>query len=384
MDFELSDEQRAFQLTAREFANQEIAPFAKEWDEKHIFPIETLRKAAALGFASISVSDDMGGANLLRIDSVLIFEELASACPSTAAFLSIQNMVAWLIDKYASNELRQTWLPKLITLENFSSYCLTEPSSGSDAASLRTTAVKDGDVYILNGTKAFISGGSESDVYACMVRTGEEGPKGISCILVPKDAKGISFGKKEMKMGWHSQPTTMVFFENCRVPASNLIGEEGQGFTIALSALNGGRLNIAACSLGGAKSCLTYSKQHMHEREQFKKKLKDFESLQFKFADMLTELHAARLLVYRAAHALDNKDPHAPMYCAMAKRLATDYGFQICNNALQIFGGYGYIAEYPIERFFRDLRVHQILEGTNEIMRLIISRHSLDEKFIIE
>jgi len=380
----MTEEQRLFQQLARDFANNEIAPFAKEWDEKHIFPISTLKKAAELGLAAIYVRNDVGGTNLTRLDSALIFEELSTACPSTAAYLSIHNMVAWLIDTYADDALRQYWLPKLATMDVFSSYCLTEPNAGSDAASLKTTAVREGDNYILNGTKAFISGGSVSDLYACMVRTGEAGPKGITCLLVEKNTPGISFGKKELKLGWHSQPTTMVFFENCRVPIKNRVGAEGKGFPIALSALNGGRINIASCSLGGAKSCLSLAKQHMHERQQFNKKLLEFEALQFKFADMLTDFEAARLMVRRAAHALDHKDPHAPMYCAMAKRLATDSCFQICNDALQIFGGYGYICEYPIERYFRDLRVHQILEGTNEIMRLIIARNALDEKFVLE
>ena len=377
MNFSLTEDQRSFQTLARQFADNEMAPYAKEWDEQHIFPIPTLRKAAELGLAAICVKEDVGGTHLSRLDSAIIFEELSTACVSTAAYLSIHNMVSWLIDTFADEPLRQTWLPRLATMELLSSYCLTEPSSGSDAASLKTTATRDGDFYILNGTKAFISGGSVSDVYVCMVRTGEEGAKGVSCILVEKGTPGLSFGKKEMKLGWHSQPTTMVFFENCRVPVSNRIGNEGQGFNIALSALNGGRINIAACSLGGAKTCLELARQHMHERTQFKTKLADFEALQFKFADLLTDLEAARLMVHRAAHALDIKDPNAPMYCAMAKRLATDTGFKICNDAMQIFGGYGYICEYPIERFFRDLRVHSILEGTNEIMRLIIARSAL-------
>jgi len=383
MDFAYTHEQLEFKKLAREFADNEMAPFAKEWDEKHIFPIETLRKAAALGLAAICVREDVGGTQLSRLDSAIIFEELATACASTAAYLSIHNMVAWLIDTYGSEALRQAWLPKLASMEILTSYCLTEPGSGSDAASLKTTAQRDGDEYILNGTKAFISGGSVSDLYACMVRTGVDGPKGISCILVEKNTPGLSFGKKELKLGWHSQPTTMVFFENCRVPATNLIGNEGQGFNIALSALNGGRINIAACSLGGAKHCLSLARQHMHERQQFKQKLMEFEALQFKFSDMLTQLHSARLMVQHAAYALDQKDPQAPLYCAMAKRLATDNGFEICNDALQVFGGYGYICEYPLERYLRDLRVHQILEGTNEIMRLIIARHGLNQQFVI-
>lgn len=383
MDFSLTDEQSAIQRVAREFADNEFAPYAKEWDEKYIFPVAALRKAAQLGLAALCVRDDVGGTNLGRIESALVFEELATGCVSTAAYLSIHNMVSWLIDRYGDDNLRHTWLPKLATMELLSSYCLTEPGSGSDAASLKTTATRDGDFYILNGAKAFISGGSESDLYACMVRTGNETSKGISCILVEKNTPGLSFGKKEHKLGWHSQPTTMVFFENCRVPVTHLVGKEGDGFRIALTALNGGRINIAACSLGGAKACLSLSKQHMLERQQFKQKLADFQGLQFRFADMLTELEAARLLVYKAADAADKNDPQTPLYCAMAKRLATDTGFQVCNNALQIFGGYGYINDYPIERYFRDLRVHSILEGTNEIMRVIIARQALDERYII-
>ncbi|HEX4044311.1 MAG TPA: acyl-CoA dehydrogenase family protein [Gammaproteobacteria bacterium] len=374
MDFNLSSEQQTMQTMARDFADKEMAPFASLWDEQHIFPTDTLRKAAALGLAAIVVRDELGGSALTRLDSVIIFEELATACPSTAAYLSVHNMVAWLIDHYADDTLRRTWLPALVNMSAFSSYCLTEPNAGSDAASLKTTAVRDGNDYIINGAKAFISGGSNSDIYVCMVRTGEAGPAGITCLLVEKDRAGISFGKKEAKLGWHSQPTTMVFFENCRVPVTNRIGEEGQGFKIALSALNGGRLNIAACSLGGAKKCLALTREHLLERTQFNQRLADFEALQFKYADMLTEFEAARLLVHRAASALDQQDPQAIMYCAMAKRLATDIGFAICDRALQLYGGYGYIRDYPIERYFRDLRVHQILEGTNEIMRLIIAR----------
>lgn len=383
MDFNLTEEQLSIRNTVRNFAEKEMAPFAEEWDEKNIFPIETLRMAASLGLAAIYIRSDVGGSDLSRFDSAIIFEELATACPSTAAFLSIHNMVSWLIDNYANESLRKLWLPRLATMEVISSYCLTEPGSGSDAASLKTTAVKDGDDYILNGAKAFISGGSVSDLYACMVRTGDEGPKGITCLLVEKDRPGISFGKKEAKLGWHSQPTTMVFFENCRVPISNRVGEEGQGFKIALAALSGGRINIAACSLGGAKKCLALAREHMLERTQFKQKLAQFEALQFRYADMLTDFESSRLMVYRAATALDQKDPNVNMYCAMAKRLATDLCFNICNEALQLFGGYGYIRDYPIERYFRDLRVHQILEGTNEIMRLIIARQVFQEEFKI-
>ncbi len=379
MDFTLSEQQIHIREMARHFAEKDMAPFAHEWDEKHIFPIETLRKAASLGLAAIYIRSDVGGSELTRLDSAIIFEELATACPSTAAYLSIHNMVSWLIDTYASEALRQAWLPKLTTMEIISSYCLTEPNAGSDAASLKTTAVRDGNEYVLNGAKAFISGGGTSDLYACMVRTGHEGPDGISCLLIEKNRDGISFGKREEKLGWHSQPTTMVFFENCRVPVNNLIGAEGQGFKIALSALNGGRINIAACSLGGAKNCLSITRNYMLERKQFNKQLADFEALQFRFADMLTNLHASRLMTYRAAHALDNHDPHAMTYCAMAKQFATDNCFEICNQALQLHGGYGYLRDYPIERYFRDLRVHQILEGTNEIMRLIIAKQAFKD-----
>lgn len=383
MDFSLTPEQLAIRETAQQFAENEMAPYAKEWDEKHIFPIETLRKAANLGLAAICVREDVGGTGLTRLDGVILFEELATACVSTAAYLSIHNMVSSLIDCFANDELRQCWLPKLVTMELLSSYCLTEPSAGSDAASLKTNAIRQGDYYIVNGTKAFISGGGRSDIYVCMVRTGQEGADGISCLLIEKNTPGISFGKPEKKMGWHSQPTTMVFFENCKVPVANLIGEEGQGFKIALSALNGGRINIAACSLGGAKKCLDLTRQYMLNRSQFKQKLADFEALQFRFADMLTDFESSRLMVHRAANALDQQHPHTIMYCAMAKRLASDLCFNISNQALQLHGGYGYIEEYAIERYFRDLRVHQILEGSNEIMRLIIAKHAFREAFKI-
>jgi len=384
MDFRFNDDQLAFRDMVRNFAEKEIAPYANEWDEKHHFPVETIRKAAELGLGGIYVRSDAGGSELTRTDGIIIFEELAAACPTTSAYISIHNMVASLIDNYADDALRHKWLPKLASMEAFSSYCLTEPGAGSDAASLKTTAVRDGDDYILNGSKAFICGGSVSDIYACMVRTNGDGPQGISCVLVEKERPGISFGKREEKMGWRNLPTTMVFFENCRVPVSNRIGEEGQGFKIALSALNGGRINIAACSLGGAKRSLMLARQYMLERKQFKRKLADFEALQFRFADMLTELEASRLMVYRAATALDQKDPKAILYCAMAKRIATDLCFDICNQALQLHGGYGYIREYGIEKFLRDLRVHQILEGTNEIMRLIISRQAFSEEFQLD
>lgn len=384
MNFTLTEDQLAFQTLAREFARDEIEPHAAQWDKEETFPEDVLRKAASLGLAAIYAQDTFGGTQLSRIDAAIIFEELATACVSTAAYLSIHNMVTWLIDTYASEDLRRCWLPKLVSMEAFASYCLTEPSSGSDAASLKTTATDAGDHYVLNGTKAFISGGSRSDVYVCMVRTGEPGPRGISCVLVEAGTPGMSFGKKEEKLGWHSQPTTMVFFEDCKIPKTNLIGEVGKGFNIALHALNGGRINIAACSLGGAKASLNHARRYLLEREQFGKPLAQFEALQFKIADMHTHLDAARLMVHRAASSLDNQHPEAALHCAQAKRLATDISFDICNDALQIYGGYGYLQDYPIERFFRDLRVNQILEGTNEIMRVIISRRILSEDFIIE
>ncbi|CAO3455325.1 Branched-chain acyl-CoA dehydrogenase (EC 1.3.99.12) [Azospirillum argentinense] len=375
MDFALSEEQQAFRDTARDFAQQEMAPNAAHWDENSVFPVDTLRQAAALGFAGIYVGEEFGGSGLGRLDAAVIFEELSAACPSTAAYISIHNMASWMIDRFGNAEQRERFLPKLTTMEHFASYCLTEPGAGSDAASLRTRAERDGDHYVLNGSKAFISGGGTSDVYVCMVRTGEPGPKGISCIVVEKGTPGLSFGKQEHKLGWKSQPTSAVIFENCRVPVANRIGEEGEGFRIAMKGLDGGRLNIAACSVGGARFCLEQAITYTTERKQFGKPLNAFQALQFKLADMATELDAARLMLHRAAASLDAGSPEATAHCAMAKRFATDAGFQVVNEALQLHGGYGYIKEYPIERIFRDLRVHQILEGTNEIMRVIIARH---------
>jgi alkylation response protein AidB-like acyl-CoA dehydrogenase len=377
MDFELSDEQRAFAETARAFAREEWLPHAPGWDERSEFPLTALRRAAELGFAGIYVGDEFGGSGLGRLDATIIFEELAAACVSTAAYLSIHNMAAWMIDRFGTREQRARFLPKLTTMAHFASYCLTEPGSGSDAAALATKAVRDGDEYVLNGTKAFISGGSVSDIYVAMVRTGGTGPQGISCLVVEKDAPGLSFGKKERKLGWNTQPTAMVIFEDCRVPIANRIGEEGDGFKIAMAGLDGGRLNISACSLGGARACLDAACDHMLERRQFGQPLADFQALRFKLADMATELDAARLMVRRGAASLDRGDPEATMHCAMAKRLATDTGFHVCNEALQLFGGYGYLKDFPIERHLRDVRVHQILEGTNEIMRVIIARRLL-------
>jgi alkylation response protein AidB-like acyl-CoA dehydrogenase len=377
MDFTLSDEQCAFQETARDFARDEWLPHAPGWDAREEFPVEALRRAAALGFAGIYVKDQFGGSGLTRLDAALIFEELATACVSTAAYLSIHNMAAWMIDRFGNEAQRARFLPKLMSMEHFASYCLTEPGSGSDAAALQASARRDGDDYVLNGTKAFISGGGTSDLYVAMVRTGEAGPKGISCFVVEKGAKGLSFGKKERKLGWNTQPTAMVIFEDCRVPVANRLGAEGDGFAIAMMGLDGGRLNIGACSLGGARACWEAARDYMLERRQFGQRLADFQALQFKLADMATELDAARLMLWRAASSLDAGLSEATMQCAMAKRLATDTGFHVANEALQLHGGYGYLKDFPIERYLRDVRVHQILEGTNEIMRVIIARHLL-------
>jgi alkylation response protein AidB-like acyl-CoA dehydrogenase len=379
MNFELSEEQRAFQDLARGFAEEQLAPHAALWDEQCHFPAAALREAAKLGFAGIYIGEEHGGAGLSRLDAAIVFEELAAGCTSTAAYISIHNMVAWMIDAFASAEQRARWLPGLMTMERFASYCLTEPGAGSDAGNLATRAVRDGDHYVLNGSKAFISGAGVADVYACMVRTGGEGPRGISCIVVERDTPGLSFGAQEKKLGWHSQPTAMVIFEDCRVPLDQRIGAEGEGFKIAMQGLDGGRINIAACALGAGRACYERSRMHLLERRQFGRRLADFQALQFRLADMATDLEAARLMVYRAAARLDAQAPDATLACAMAKRHATDVAFNVCNDALQLHGGYGYIKEYAIERYLRDVRVHQILEGTNEIMRLIIARRLLDK-----
>jgi alkylation response protein AidB-like acyl-CoA dehydrogenase len=374
MDFELSEEQRAIQNTARGFARAEMMPHAKEWDENSTFPVETLRNAAALGFGGIYVKDDVGGSGFTRLDATIIFEELAQGCTSTAAYISIHNMAAWMIDTFGGEEQRARFLPKLCTMEHFASYCLTEPDSGSDAASLKSRAVRDGDHYVLSGAKSFISGGGRSDIYLCMVRTGESGPRGISCLVVEKGTPGLHFGAQEKKLGWRSQPTAMVMFDDCRVPIANRIGPEGQGFRIAMSGLSGGRLNIAACSIGGAQFCLDRTIAYMRERKQFGTRLADFQALAFRVADYATELEAARLMVRRAASAVTNREPGGTRLAAMAKRFATDAGFEVVNGCLQLHGGYGYLRDHPIERVLRDVRVHQILEGTNEVMRLIVSR----------
>lgn len=377
MDFELSAEQQAIRETARAFAAEHFAPHAAEWDAAEIFPVEALRAAAGLGLAAIYTRGDVGGSDLGRRDAALVFEELAAACTSTAAYLSIHNMVCWMIDRFGTHEQRERWIPRLAAMDLFGSYCLTEPGSGSDAAALRTRAVRDGDHYVVNGSKAFISGGGRSDVYIVMVRTGGDGAAGITALVVEKDTPGLSFGKKERKLGWNSQPTAMVIFEDARVPVANRLGAEGEGFRFAMRGLDGGRVNIAACSLGAARACLGFARDHLTVRKQFGRPLADFQALQFRFADMATDLEAARLMVWRAAAALDGDAPDAAMHCAMAKRFATDAGFEICNQALQLHGGYGYLKDYPIERFVRDSRVHQILEGTNEIMRVIVARRLL-------
>ncbi|MEQ9812564.1 MAG: acyl-CoA dehydrogenase family protein [Azospirillaceae bacterium] len=377
MDFQLSEDQRAFQDAARGFAADRILPHAAEWDEKEIFPRDLFLEAGALGFAGIYCGEEHGGSGLGRLDAAVIFEELAAACPSTAAYLSIHNMVAWMIDRFGGDDLRARHLPTLFTMERTGSYCLTEPGAGSDAASLATTARRDGDSYVLNGQKAFISGGSASDVYVVMARTGGEGAGGISAILVEDGTPGLSFGKKERKLGWNSQPTAQVIFEDCRVPATNRLDAEGMGFKIAMMGLDGGRVNIGACSLGGARACLDLAIAYTRERRQFGRAISEFQNTQFRLADMATDLDAARLLVHRAAWALDTDDAEKTALCAKAKRFATDACFQIVDQALQLHGGYGYIKEYPIERYLRDLRVHRILEGTNEVMRLIVSRRLL-------
>jgi alkylation response protein AidB-like acyl-CoA dehydrogenase len=379
MDFALTEDQRAFFDTARDFAGKELAPNAAQWDAEAIFPVDTMRKAAELGFAGIYVRDDVGGSGLNRLDAALIFEALSMGCTSTAAYISIHNMASWMIDTFGNDEQRQKWLPKLTTMELIASYCLTEPSAGSDAASLKTRAVRDGDHYVINGAKAFISGSGTSDIYVCMIRTGEEGAGGVSCIVVEKGTPGLSFGANEKKMGWNSQPTAAVIFEDCRVPVDNLIGAEGDGFKIAMKGLDGGRLNIGACSIGTAQTALDAAMAYAQDRSQFGKSIASFQATQFKLADMETELEAARLLLRQAATKLDQKTPDATKHCAMAKRLATDTGFNVVNQALQIHGGYGYLKDYQMERHLRDVRVHQILEGTNEIMRVIISREMLKD-----
>jgi len=379
MDFALTDDQAQIRDMVRGFAAEKIAPYAAQWENERAIPRQILKEAAELGLAAITVREESGGSGLSRVESVLIFEELSYADPVVASFLSIHNMCAWMIDSYGSAEQRQAWLPRLCAMDQVASYCLTEPGSGSDAAALKTKAVKDGNShYRLTGSKAFISGGGYSDLYLVMCRTGEEGPKGISCILVETGTEGLSFGANERKMGWHAQATAMVNLDQARVPATHLIGAEGQGFSIAMNGLNGGRLNIAACSLGAAQSALDKALSYMKERKAFGRNLAQFQALQFKIADMETEIQAARVFLYHAAWKLSTNAPDARKFCAMAKRFVTDTGFRVANEALQIHGGYGYLADFGIEKIVRDLRVHQILEGTNEIMRLIVARDMLD------
>jgi alkylation response protein AidB-like acyl-CoA dehydrogenase len=379
MDFDLTDDQRAFQATARAFAASRLAPNAARWDAERHFPAAELREAAALGFAGLYVPEEHGGTGLSRLDAALVFEELASACPSTTAFLTIHNMVAWMISSFGNQAQRDRWLPKVLNADLFVSYCLTEPGSGSDAAALKTRAEDTGQgAYRVNGTKAFISGGGVSDLYVTMVRTGADSARGISCLVAEKGTPGLSFGAPENKMGWNSQPTAQVIFDDVLLPHDHRLGAEGEGFRFAMMGLDGGRINIAACSLGGARACLDAAKAYVQERRAFGKTLSEFQALQFKLADMATDLEAARLMVHRAAAALDKRDPDATMRCAMAKRFATDICFRIVDEALQLHGGYGYIREYGMERYLRDLRVHRILEGTNEIMRVIIARKLLE------
>ncbi|CAM3328275.1 MULTISPECIES: acyl-CoA dehydrogenase family protein [Sphingomonas] len=377
--FDLTDEQREIQELARRFTADRITPFAAEWDEKHIFPRETIKAAAELGFAAIYVSEESGGIALGRLEAALIMEAMAYGCPSTSAFISIHNMASWMIDRFGDADVKGRYLPDLVTMERMASYCLTEPGSGSDAAALKTRAVRDGDHYVVSGSKQFISGGGENEVYVTMVRTGEEGPKGISCLVIDKDTPGVSFGANERKLGWHSQPTRQVMFDNVRVPVANRLGAEGEGFRIAMMGLDGGRLNIGACSLGGAQRCLDESVAYVKDRRQFGKAIAEFQNTQFTLADMATELEAARALLYLAAAKVTGNAPDKTRFAAMAKRLATDTGSSVVDRALQLHGGYGYLMDYPIERFWRDLRVHSILEGTNQVMRMIVGRDLLKD-----
>ena len=379
MDFDLNADQKHYRDLAKSFSDKELKPNAAEWDKEAFFPKETLKKAGELGFLSLYVDTNLGGMGLGRLDASIVFEQLAQGCTSTTAFMTIHNMAIWMISKFGSEELKTEWFPQLSSGEKLASYCLTEPGSGSDSASLRTTAKKDGDNFILNGSKAFISGSGATDCLVLMARTGDSGAKGISCFLIPADLPGIEYGKNEPKMGWKNQPTRLVSLTDVKVSKKNLVGEEGKGFKIAMQGLDGGRINIATCSIGTAQSALEEAQNYMNQREQFGKKISEFQTMQFKIADMVTELIAARTMTRLAASKLDKNDSEATIYSAMAKRFATDVGFNVCNEALQIFGGYGYIQEYPLERYVRDVRVHQILEGTNEIMKMIIGRRMIME-----
>ena len=379
MDFSLNEEQLAFTDTARQFARQEFAPFAAQWDREHHFPVEAIKKAGELGFCGLYTPEDAGGLGLSRLDSSLIFEQLAMGCTTTTAMLTIHNMATWMIASYGTEEIKSRWCDSLVSGEKLASYCLTEPGAGSDAASLKTKAERTPDGYRLNGAKVFISGAGATDVLVVMARTGGPGPSGISAFVVPANAEGVTYGKAEEKMGWNAQPTRMITFDNVMVDESSLLGAEGEGFRLAMQGLDGGRVNIATCSVGTAQQALETAATYIQEREQFGKPVGAFQAIQFKMADMATELVAARQLVRLAAWKLDCNDKDKTTYCAMAKRFATDTGFMVCNEALQVHGGYGYIKEYPLERHVRDVRVHQILEGTNEIMRVIIGRRLMGE-----
>ncbi len=372
--FDLTEDQQAIQDMARKFTADAITPFAAEWDEKHVFPRDTIRAAAALGFGAIYVSEESGGIGLGRLESALIMEAMAYGCPSTSAFISIHNMASWMIDRFGSQRVKDKYLPSLVPMDRLASYCLTEAGSGSDAAALKTRAVKDGDHYVVTGSKQFISGGGANEIYVVMVRTGDEGAKGISCLVIEKDMPGVSFGAQERKLGWHSQPTAQVHFDAVRVPIENRVGGEGEGFRIAMMGLDGGRLNIGACSLGGAQRCLDEAVTYTKARKQFGQSIADFQATQFTLADMATELEAARALLYLAAAKVTGDAPDKTRFAAMAKRFATDTGSAVADRALQLHGGYGYLMDYPIERFWRDLRVHSILEGTNQVMRMIVGR----------
>ena len=379
MDFRLNDEQLAFAEAAREFALGELAPHAARWDAESIFPKEAFQRAGELGFCGMYAPESIGGLGLTRLDSTLVFEEMAAIDPSTTAFLTIHNMATWMVGNWATEAMRDEWGPALASGQKLASYCLTEPNAGSDAAALQTRAERRGSAYVLNGAKAFISGAGDTDLLVVMARTGGPGPRGISAFMVPADTAGITYGRKEEKMGWNSQSTRPITFDNVEVPAENRLGEEGEGFVFAMKGLDGGRINIATCSVGAAQGAYEASRQYMQEREQFSQPLASFQALQFKLADMLTHIVAARQMVRLAASMLDTQNPQASVYCAMAKRLATDLGFQVCLDAQQLHGGYGYLKDYPLERLVRDTRVHQILEGTNEIMRVIIARQILEK-----
>ncbi|MCB2060707.1 MAG: acyl-CoA dehydrogenase family protein [Novosphingobium sp.] len=375
--FQLTEDQLAIQEMARRFTADNITPNAAKWDEEHSFPRDVVTAAGELGFGSIYISEEMGGIGLGRLESALIFEALSYGCPATAAFISVHNMASWVIDKFGDDQLKQRYLPGLVTMEKLGSYCLTEPSSGSDAAALRTVAKLEGDNYVVNGTKQFTTGGGVNDYYTVMVRTGQDGPKGVSCLVIEKGWEGVSFGAPERKLGWNASPTAQVIFDNVRVPVENRVGEEGDGFKFAMAGLDGGRLNIGACSLGGAQRCLDEAIQYVKDRSQFGKAIADFQNTQFTLADMATDLEAARALLYLAAAKVTAGAPDKTRFAAMAKKLASDSGSEIVDKALQMFGGYGYLMDYPIERFWRDLRVHRILEGTNEVMRMIVGRDLL-------